>query len=197
MSCEASTAPILPPSDLAQAKLLAVKTGSPDCFARVDMKDVLALVSSAAFGFQRYETAAARDADTSLPSGTLGYVWNNNDDPDDAANGFYARDISATDWIKAPWIANALSTAVNDLVEAVDGRFAAIETKLDSMKSQEVVYCGVTASTGSRISLQMAYGTETTPEIYRLYRFQLSSTSRNVGECSHDRAQRRDAYSRL
>lgn len=176
MSSEAATAPILSPSDLALAKLLAVKTGSPDSFARVNMNDVLALISSAAFGFQRYETAAARDADTSQPNGTLGYVWNNNDDPDDAANGFYAWDLSATDWIEAPWIANALSTAVNDLVDAIDGRFAAIETKLDDMKRQEVVYCAVTASTGSQISLQTAYGTEITPDIYRLYRFQLNST---------------------
>lgn len=176
MSCEAATAPILSPADLALAKLLAVKTGSPDSFARVDMNDILALISSAAFGFQRYETVGARDADTTQPNGTLSYVWNNNDDPDDTANGFYAWDLSATDWIEAPWIANALSTAVNDLVEAVDGQFAAIETKLDNMKRQEVVYCGVTASTGSQISLQTAYGTETTPDIYRLYRFQLNST---------------------
>ena len=176
MSCEAATAPILAPADLALARLLAVKTGSPDTFARVDMNDILALISSAAFGFQRYETVAARDADTAQPNGALGYVWNNNNDPDDAANGFYVWDVSATDWIDAPWIANALSTAVGDLVEAVDGRFAALETNLGDVTRQEVVYCGVSASTGSQISLQTAFGSATTPDIYRLYRFQLNST---------------------
>jgi len=176
MSCEAATAPILPPADLALTKLLAVKTGSPDSFARVDMNDVLALISSAAFGFQRYETAAARDADTAQPNGALGYVWNNNDDPDDAANGFYAWDLSAADWIEAPWIANALSTAVNDLVEAVDGRFTAIETKLNDVMRQEIVYCGVLSSTGSQILLQTAFGRATMPDMYRHYRFQLNST---------------------
>lgn len=176
MSCEAATAPILAPADLALARLLAVKTGSPDTFARVDMNDILALISSAAFGFQRYETVAARDADTAQPNGALGYVWNNNNDPDDAANGFYVWDVSATDWIEAPWITNALSTAVGDLVEAVDGRFAVLETNLDDVTRQEVVYCGVSASTGSQISLQTAFGSATTPDIYRLYRFQLNST---------------------
>lgn len=176
MSCAAATAPILSPADLALAKLLAVKTGSPDSFARVNMNDILALISSAALGFQRYETVAARDADTSQPNGTLGYVWNNHDDPDDGANGFYAWDASATDWIDAPWIANALSSLVSELVEAVDGRFTTIETKLVNMTSQEVVYCGVTASTGAQISLQTALGTETTPDMYRLYRFQMNST---------------------
>jgi hypothetical protein len=173
MSCEAATAPILSPADLALAKLLAVNT---------DMNDVLALIPAAAFGFQRYETAAARDADAAQPNGTLGYVWDNNDDPDDpddaddAANSLFAWDLSATDWVETPWIANALSAAVNDQVEAVDGRFAAIKTKLENVKRQEVVYCGVTASTGSQISLQTAYGTETMPDIYHLYRFQLNST---------------------
>lgn len=176
MTCEAANAPILPSSDLALAKLLAVKAGSRKSFARVDMNDVLALISSAAFGFQRYKTIGIRDADTSQPNGALGYVWNNNGDPDDSANGFYAWNIASTSWIKAPWIANALSTAVNDIAEAVEGRFAGIDAKLDNMKRQEVVYCGVTAPTGSQISLQTAYGTETTPDIYRLYRFQLNST---------------------
>lgn len=60
-------------------------------------------LADAAGNLIAFETEALRDADTGQADGQLAYVWNNNGDPADPANGVFQWDDGEGDWVAADW----------------------------------------------------------------------------------------------
>jgi hypothetical protein len=112
------TAPILPAAELHLARMVAVRQGSPNSMARVDINDLLNLISAAASGYFRFATKSAMDADTSKPAGSLAYVYANAGSPSDSNNGFYQ--WGGSTWVRATWISNDLISSVQSLVDEAE-----------------------------------------------------------------------------
>lgn len=112
-------APQILPSQLPTTTLFGEIQGTPAALARVPASTILDLITGAALGLLRFATAAARDADTTSPVGTLAYVYGNNDDPADAGNGWFQK--AASGWEASEWITtaiDALAVAAKDAAEA-------------------------------------------------------------------------------
>lgn len=79
-----------------------------------------AALSSIGSGIERYATVALRDAVTDAPDGSLAYVYNNNDDPADPANGVYQWDLATTGWVAAAWYFEAVAAVVQPFVDEAE-----------------------------------------------------------------------------
>lgn len=77
-------------------------------------------LSSVGSGLLRFATVALMNADVAQADGALAYVFNNNDDPGDAANGVYQWDDGATDWVLAEWYFAALVAVVQPLIDEAE-----------------------------------------------------------------------------
>lgn len=77
-------------------------------------------LSSVGAGLLRFATVALMDADTTQADGVLAYVYDNNGDPADPANGVYQWDDGASDWVAASWYFAALADVVQPLVDAAE-----------------------------------------------------------------------------
>jgi len=84
------------------------------------------MISTTGAGISRYATVAAMDAVTSAPDGQLAYVYANNGNPNDAANGVYQRNASASDWVAAPWYFNAVAGVVQPLIDQAEETVASL-----------------------------------------------------------------------
>lgn len=60
-------------------------------------------LADAAGNLVSFETVALRDADASRADGQLAYVWNNNGEADDPANGIYQWADGEAEWVAANW----------------------------------------------------------------------------------------------
>lgn len=123
MSTDTTSAPILSVANLQFARLLAIRSGSPDSMARVDMGSLLSLISGAAVGLERYATTAARDA-VVKPDGTLCYVFKNAGSETDPANGFYQADAGG--WVAAPWVSLAFGAEAQPAIDAAEAAIAQV-----------------------------------------------------------------------
>lgn len=74
-------------------------------------------LSSIGAGITRYETIADRDAAAAPADGSLVYVFRNNDDPADPANGVYQYDAGAPGYELATWYYDAVAAVVQPLVD--------------------------------------------------------------------------------
>lgn len=75
------------------------------------------VAASAGAGLERYATVSAMEAVTDSDDGQLAYVYDNNGDPGDPANGIYQWDDGGNEWVAADWYFGAVAAVVQPLVD--------------------------------------------------------------------------------
>lgn len=84
-------------------------------------------LSAALSGMTRFATVAAMNAVTDSEDGELAYVYNNNGDPADPANGVYQWNDGGSVWETADWYFNAVAAVAQTFVDEAEAAQAAAE----------------------------------------------------------------------
>lgn len=79
-----------------------------------------ATLSSIGSGISRYADVALMDAVTTAVNGQLAYVYANNDDPADPANGIYQWDDVAEDWVTADWYLASVEAIAQPILDETE-----------------------------------------------------------------------------
>lgn len=164
-------APVAGAVDLATLRLIAFKAGGTDPLYQLPVSRILDLISSAGLGLLRFATIALRNANTSQADGMLCYVFNNNGDEADPANGFYQWDDVGNAWVSAAWVLDAFRPAIQDLIDGAEATISAAQTAgvaaVNTAKDAALVLTGadVTAANDAKADAETAQGLAEASEI--------------------------------